>query len=62
MKKYNVTLLLVVNASRDVELDTPETKRAEFEVLANTEDEARVKAKGLDTSGLSVWESYADEL
>jgi len=61
MKNYEVTLLLVVNPSRDIDLDQPETKRVEFNVDANSEDEARVKAKELETSGLSVWESWAYE-
>jgi hypothetical protein len=61
MKNFEVTLLLVVNPSRDIDLDQPETKRVEFNVDANSEDEARVKAKELDTSGLSVWESWANE-
>jgi hypothetical protein len=61
MKNYEVTLLLVVNPSRDIDLDQPETKRVEFNVDANSEDEARAKAKELDTSGLSVWESWANE-
>jgi hypothetical protein len=60
-KKYEVTLLLVVNPSRDIDLDEPQTKRVEFNLYANSEDEARVKAKELDTSGLSVWESWANE-
>ena len=60
MKNYEVTLLLVVNPSRDIDLDQPETKRVEFNVDANSEDEARVKAKELDESGLSVWESWAN--
>ena len=61
MKNYEVTLLLVVNPLRDIDLDQPETKRVEFNVDANSEDEARVKAKELETSGLSVWESWANE-
>jgi len=61
MKNYEVTLLLVVNPSRDIDLNEPETKRVEFNVDANSEDEARVKAKELETSGLSVWESWANE-
>jgi hypothetical protein len=61
MKNYEVTLSLVVNPSRDIDLDQPETKRVEFNVDANSEDEARVKAKELETSGLSVWESWAYE-
>jgi hypothetical protein len=61
MKNFEVTLLLVVNASRDIELSTPETKQVVFNVDANSEHEARTKAKEQDTSGLSVWESYACE-
>jgi hypothetical protein len=62
MKKYEVTLLLVVNPSRDIDLEQPETKRAEYIVEASCEYEARVKAKKLDHSGLSVWESWANEI
>jgi hypothetical protein len=61
MKNYEVTLLLVINPSRDMDLNEPETKRVEFNVDANSEDEARSIAKELDTSGLSVWESWAIE-
>jgi len=62
MKNYKVTLLLVVNPSRDIDLQEPETKQVEFQVEANSEAEARVKAKNLDDSKLSVWESYAEEV
>jgi len=61
MKNYEVTLLLVVNPSRDIDLEQPETKSVEFIVTANSENEARVKAKQLDTSGLSIWESWANQ-
>lgn len=61
MKNYEVTLLLVVNPSRDIDLDQPETKSVQFIVNANSESEARVKAKQLETSGLSVWESWANQ-
>jgi len=61
MKNYEVTLLLVTNPSRDMDLNEPETKRIEFNVDANSEDEARRIAKELDTSGLSVWESWTIE-
>jgi hypothetical protein len=61
MKNYEVTLLLVTNPSRDMDLNEPETKRIEFNVDANSEDEARRIAKELDISGLSVWESWAIE-
>lgn len=61
MKNYEVTLLLVVNPSRDICLQQPQTKRVEFYVDADSEDEARVKAKELEPSGLSVWESWANE-
>jgi len=61
MKNYEVILLLVTNPSRDMDLNEPETKRIEFNVDANSEDEARRIAKELDMSGLSVWESWAIE-
>jgi hypothetical protein len=62
MKNYEVTLLLVVNPLRDIDTNQPETKRVVFNVNANSESEARVKAKELETSGLSVWESWANEI
>ncbi len=58
---YEVTLLLVVNPSRDIDLDQPETKRVEFNVPAENENDAIRKAKELDESGLSIWESWAQE-
>lgn len=60
MKNYEVTLLLVVNPLRDIYLPQPETKRVECIISAKSENEARVKAKELDESGLSVWESWAN--
>ena len=62
MKKYEVTLWLVVNASRDSDLETPETKQVDFIVKAENENEARAKAKEMDDSKLSVWESEANEI
>ena len=59
MSEYEVTLLLVVNPSRDIDLEQPETKRVEFFVEAESENDARRKAKELDTSSLSVWDSWA---
>ena len=61
MKNYEVTLLLVTNPSRDMDLNEPETKRIEFNVDANSEDEAKRIAKELNMSVLSVWESWAIE-
>jgi hypothetical protein len=58
MKKYEVTLLLIVNPSRDIDLSTPELKRVEYIVCATSEEEAVAKAKQLDESDLSVWESF----
>jgi hypothetical protein len=62
MKNYEVTLLLLVNPSRDIDLEHPETKRVEHIVVANSEDEARSKARGFENDGLSVWESWANEI
>ena len=61
MTNYEVTLLLVTNPSRDMDLNEPETKRIEFNVDANSEDEAKRIAKELNMSVLSVWESWAIE-
>ena len=61
MKNYEVTLLLVVNPLRDIDLEQPETKRVEYIVAANSEDEARRKAREFENDGLSVWESWAEE-
>jgi hypothetical protein len=61
MKNYEVTLLLVVNPSRDIDLEHPQVKRVEYIVAANSEDEARRKARGFENDGLSVWESWANE-
>jgi len=61
MKNYEVTLLLVVNPSRDIDLDHPQVKRVEYIVAAHSEDEARSKAREFENDGLSVWESWANE-
>lgn len=64
MRKYKVTIALVVNPSRDLDLDTPETVQVEFIVEANSENEARDIAKEMPHKAdkLSVWESWAEEL
>jgi hypothetical protein len=64
MTNYEVTLLLIVNPSRDINLSTPELKRTELIVCANSENEAKTIAKNMEAklSGLSVWESWANEL
>ncbi len=61
-KRYKVTISLVVNPSRDSERPVPETKQLTFEVYAGNEAAAIAKAKELETSNLSVWESYAEEI
>ena len=62
MKNYEVTLLLLVNPSRDIDLEHPETKRVEYIVAAASEDEARSISRGFENDGLSVWESWANEI
>ena len=62
MKNYEVTLLLVINASSDVELEEPETFGVSHVVSAESEEEAIRIAKELEDSKLSVWESWADEM
>ncbi len=59
---YQVSLVLLVNPFRDIESVNPETKTVIFNVLASSEDEAIKDAKKLETSDLSIYESYATEL
>lgn len=61
-KNYEVTLYLVVNASRDMDLDTPQTKRVEYIVSASSEEQARRMAIEIDNSKLPVWESSIYEI
>lgn len=64
MKKYNVVIELVRGyypANEDGDQD-PIIERKEFEVLAENEPEAIKKAKELETSSYSIWESYAEEI
>jgi len=61
MKKYNVTISLIVGYYDD-EDNTPKLKLQQFEVMANSETEAIKEAQKLDTSLLSVWETYANEI
>ena len=59
---YQVSIVLLVNPWRDIDSINPETKTAIFNVLASSEGEAITKAKKLETSDLSIYESYATEL
>lgn len=61
MKKFEATIVLVVGHQRDEE-NTPILKYQKFEVEADNEEDAINKAKLLETSLYSVWESYADEI
>lgn len=62
MKNYEVTLYLIVDAFRDRDLDTPQTKEAEYVVSANSKEQARRIAIEIDDSKLPVWESYVCEI
>lgn len=62
MKNYEVTLWLVVNPSRDAEVDTPETETFECQVSAHNGDEAVRIASGMHNTGLSVYESMFIEV
>ena len=62
IKNYEVTLYLMVNASRDFDLDRPQTKRMEYIVSANSEEQARRMAIQIDNSKLPVWESSIYEI
>lgn len=59
---YEISIVLLVNPWRDIDSINPETKTAIFNVLANSESEAITKAKKLETSDLSIYESYATQL
>lgn len=60
--QYNVTLLLCVNPSRDINEKEPETKRVEIKVMAKDVQTAIKKAKEQDQSSLSVWESWCERV
>lgn len=62
IKNYEVTLHLMVNASRDFDSNDPEVKRLECIVCANSEEEARRVAIELYNPKLPVWESYICEI
>ena len=62
IKNYEVTLHLMVNAYRDFDSDSPQTKRVEYIVSANSEEEARRIVIELYNSKLPVWESYICEI
>lgn len=57
IKTYEVTLLLLVNPSKNDEL-----KRVECNVSAASENEARKIAREIWNDGLSVYESWANEI
>lgn len=65
MKKYIVTIVLVMGYHWDeadgYDLNAPKLKEVEFEVLAMSEQRAIDLAKEKETSGHSIWESYASE-
>jgi formyltetrahydrofolate synthetase len=57
IKNYEVTLLLLINPSKNDEL-----KRVEHIVSATSENEARKIAKEIWNDGLSIYESWANEI
>lgn len=58
LKRYEVTLWLMVNPSRDLD-EQPELKQTTHIVSATSEGEARRIAKEEELSKLCVWESSA---
>ena len=62
MKNYEVTIRLIVDPSRDVNLKEPETTEKTVIVSAKSENEARQIARDNEESGLSIWETYACEI
>jgi phosphopantothenate synthetase len=61
LKRYEVTISLVVGYNDDEER-TPKLKHKDFEVEAENETEAIEKAKELETSLFSIWESNAYQI
>lgn len=59
MKRFLVTLNHIIGYDSDKE---PVLKRTEFELKAKNESDAREKAKNFDTTTLTVWEYWAEEL
>jgi hypothetical protein len=57
IKNYEVTLMLLTNPSKNDEL-----KRVEHIVSATSENEARKIAKEIWNDGMSVYESWANEI
>lgn len=57
IKNYEVTLMLFISPSKNDEL-----KRVEHIVSATSENEARKIAKQIWNDGLSVYESWANEM
>ena len=62
MKKYKVTIVLMLDPSRDIDTNKPKTKEVEFLVEADNKSEAVKKARELETSLLSIWEIYSEEI
>ena len=57
IKNYEVTLMLLISPSKNDEL-----KRVEHIVSATSENEARKIAKEIWNDGMSIYESWANEI
>ncbi len=57
---YIVTLAVIVGY-KDSEKDIPDLRYDEYTVIAFSESDAKEKAKKLNQSKLSVWESFAEQ-
>lgn len=62
MKTFAVTLVLIIRYLDEAHGYEPVTKESNFTVEAETQSDAIQKAKKLNTSKLSIYESYATEL
>lgn len=70
MKKYLVSIVLITGyyttaneeGSELTDYEQPNLRTVRFEVEANSEHDAISKAKDMDNSKLSVWETYAQEI
>lgn len=61
MKQYNVQLHLIMGYY-DEEYNEPKIQIQEYRIEAESEEDAIRKAKQLDRSKLSVYDSQADEV
>ena len=62
MKKYFVTVSLIVNPSRDSHLAKPETQERHYLIEAETPDKAKRKAEDGASRFMSTWDIKCREI